>query len=47
MKRLLLVTLMVAFTIVSFAITLNVAMDGSGHYSSIQAAIEACAESNL
>ncbi len=41
MKRLLLVTLMVAFTIVSFAITLNVAIDGSGQYSSIQAAIEA------
>ncbi|MDD4308983.1 MAG: T9SS type A sorting domain-containing protein [Candidatus Cloacimonetes bacterium] len=41
MKRLLLLTLMVAFTIMSFAVTLNVAIDGSEQYSSIQAAIEA------
>lgn len=41
MKRLLLVTLMVAFTTMSFAVTLNVAIDGSEQYISIQAAIEA------
>lgn len=40
-KRLLLVTLMVAFTMMSFAVTLNVAIDGSEQYTSIQAAIEA------
>jgi len=41
MKILLLVTLMVAFTTMSFAVTLNVAIDGSEQYISIQAAIEA------